>query len=241
MSFPFGQPVTLTFRTFSDAAQTVPADPTTVAVDILDPAGAETTHTWAGGQVVHVSTGVFTYTVTPTLAGHYAAHWYSGGAVATTQDESFNVDAKYGQTLVPVDEFATYLSQDTADLNLPRAAFILAQAQTLCESIVKPLPAGAEAVILDVAERAYANPISQGGDFLAYSEGVGPYSTQNPGLSGGGLYLTQENKATLRRLNGGGGAFTIDTTPAGAGTSLPWWDTGVTYSGAVGGDWDVPA
>jgi hypothetical protein len=42
----------------------------------------------------------------------------------------------------------------------------------------------------------------------------------------GGLWLTRNDKATLRRLNGGGGAFTIDTVPAGAGEALPPWGTG---------------
>lgn len=126
--------------------------------------------------------------------------------------------------VVSLDDFATYLNDELDDV---RAAFVLGLAQQLCESIVSPLPSGAEVVVLDVAERAYANPTNVGGSAVGmYSEGVGPYSEASPGTVGGGLYLTQENKATLRRLAGSGGAFTIDTCPATAGQNLPWWDVG---------------
>lgn len=234
MSIAFGQPVLLTFRTFSDAAGTTPADPTTVAVDVQAPDGTETTFTWAGGQIVHASTGVFTYTITPTTAGHYAVHWYSTGTVTTTQDESFNVRAKYGGTFVPIEDLATYLNNPS--LNTARALFILEKAQQLCETIVTPLPVGADSVILDVAERAYANPTNVHGSIALYAEGEGPFSDTTPGASGGGLWLTENNKQTLRQLAGRGGAFMIDSLPADYALSVPVWDTGAT----VIGDWDSP-
>lgn len=136
---------------------------------------------------------------------------------------------------VSLSDLGTYLN-DTIDPT--RGQFILNLAHTLCESVVNPLPVGAEVVVLDVTVRAYANPTDVAGqDPGLYSEGVGPLSTSTPGYSSGGLYLTQENKATLRRLAGTGGAFSIDTTPSTAGQSLPWWDTGATFST---GDWDSP-
>jgi hypothetical protein len=129
-------------------------------------------------------------------------------------------------SLVSVDDFALYLNNP--DLNRTRAAFILAKTQTLCETVVKPLPPGADIVILDVAERAFANPVSIGGASPAYyAEGEGPFSDTTPGISGGGLYLTKNNKATLRRLAGSGTAFTIDMLPATEDLGiLPPWDSG---------------
>jgi len=233
---PLDQPVTLTFETYSDAARTTLADATTVTLDILDPTGTTTTVTLP--DILHPATGTYTYSITPTVAGHYAYHWHSTGTVATALDGSFDVDAKYRYGLVSQTDFATYLRND-AVLTDDRARFILDKAQQLCETVVSPLPTGADIVILDVAERAYANPTAVGGSDLGlYSEGVGPFSTSTPGNAGGGLYLTQSNERTLRRLAGtSGGAFTIDTTPSTAGTGLPWWDTGATYSG-IG--WDTP-
>jgi hypothetical protein len=112
---------------------------------------------------------------------------------------------------VPPDVSATVTAADLgtyldATVDPVRATLLLGLAQTLCLSIVNPLPAGAEAVILDVAARAYGNPgnvASQGAG--GFTVGYGPFS--------GGLRLTRQNKATLQRLAGGGGAFTVDFLP----------------------------
>ena len=234
MSLPLNQPVTLTFLTYSDSAQTTLADATSVSVDILDPTGITTTYTLAAAQVVHVATGTYTLTYAPTVAGHYAFHWSSGGTVTTALDGAFDVDAEYTNVTVSVDDFALYLNNPGLDKT--RAAFILAKAQQLCETVVKPLPTGADVVILDVAERAFSNPTNVGGSVALYSEGEGPFNTTTPGTTSGGLWLTQENKRTLRNLAGKGGAFSIDTLPAAYALSVPWWDTGSTFSG----DWDTP-
>jgi hypothetical protein len=114
-------------------------------------------------------------------------------------------------------DLATFLG--LANIDEGRADLVITAAVNLCQSVVNPLPAGASAVVLDVATRAYMNPTN------ATQETTGPFGV-NYGTVSGGLWLTQQNKLTLRRLNGGGGAFTIDTTPAGAGTGLPWWEQG---------------
>lgn len=119
-------------------------------------------------------------------------------------------------------DLGTYLGVSVDDT---RAAYLIGMAEQLCQSIVNPLPDGSDAVVLDVAARAYGNPMN------VTQDTVGPYSA-NFGKVGGGLWLTRANKATLRRLAGGGGAFTIDTTPATAGQNLPPWDSG-TF-----GDWE---
>lgn len=119
-------------------------------------------------------------------------------------------------TVQPAD-LGTYLGDD--NINIDRATYLIARATELCESIINPLPSGSDAVVLDVAARAYTNPQN------AVQQATGPFSA-NYGAVGGGLWLTRANKATLRRLGNGGGAFMIDTMPSTAGQNLPPWDAG---------------
>jgi hypothetical protein len=111
-------------------------------------------------------------------------------------------------------DLALYL--DLTDINECRANLLIEQATSLAESVVKPLPDGASAVVLAMAGRAYANP--QG----VSSETVGPYTVSRPQA---GLYMTKAETAALKRLGGRGGAFTIDPTPAEATPAPTWpWD-----------------
>lgn len=93
-----------------------------------------------------------------------------------------------------------------------RADLLIEQAVALCETVVRPLPDRATAVVLSVAGRAYVNPQQ-----VSY-ETIGPMSVQRPQGSGG-LYLTKADKTALKSLAGRGGAFTIDPTPATANPS----------------------
>lgn len=106
-----------------------------------------------------------------------------------------------------------YLGLDTVAGD--RADLLIEQAVALCESVVKPLPDQATAVVLSVAARAYVNPQQ-----VTY-ETVGPMSVQRPSGSGG-LYLTKADKAALKSLAGRGGAFTVDPTPDSADPSPTW-------------------
>jgi hypothetical protein len=117
---------------------------------------------------------------------------------------------------VDADDLRVYLGLDAIDE--ARAELMLEQAILLAESIVTPLPAAASAVVLAVAGRAYANP--QG---VSY-ETVGPIAVQRPQA---GLYMTRDERRTLQRLAGRGGAFTVDPTPQDADPSASWppdWD-----------------
>jgi hypothetical protein len=96
-----------------------------------------------------------------------------------------------------------------------RADLLINTAISLCQTIVKPLPEGAESVVLSVAGRAYVNPQQ-----VSY-ETIGPMSVQRPSGSGG-LYLTKADKSALKSLAGRGGAFTVDPTPATADPSPTW-------------------
>lgn len=100
-------------------------------------------------------------------------------------------------------DLGLFLELDT--VNGPRATLILGLSRALAETVVSPLPAGAEGTVLSIAARVYSNP--QG----LTTETTGPYAVGRPA---GGLYLTRDERRTLGRLGGRGGAFTIDPTPA---------------------------
>lgn len=116
-------------------------------------------------------------------------------------------------------DLGTYLGATFDSTQTARANYLIAQATSLCTSVIAPLPAGADAVVLDVAARAFNNPGN------VSSQNVGPYSTSY-GSTSGGLWLTRQNKATLRRL-GGGSAYSIDPVDPvrvkAATDALPGW------------------
>ncbi|MFF9175978.1 hypothetical protein [Streptomyces sp. NPDC014793] len=115
-------------------------------------------------------------------------------------------------TFVPptAEQLGLYLALPEIDGD--RADLLLEQAVFLCETVVKPLPDRATAVVLSVAGRAYVNPQQ-----VSY-ETIGPMSVQRPSGSGG-LYLTKADKTALKSLAGRGGAFTVDPTPVTADPS----------------------
>ncbi|GGX63232.1 hypothetical protein [Streptomyces hiroshimensis] len=123
--------------------------------------------------------------------------------------------------VVTPQDLADLLGQDVQD---DRARLIIAQAEALCRAVVTPLPQGAGAVVLSIAARTYANP--QG----LSAETIGPYQVQRP-VTQAGLFLTRDERRSLRLMAGRGGAFTVDPTPAGAGPppgypgswTTPWW------------------
>ncbi|PSJ29560.1 hypothetical protein B7P34_06745 [Streptosporangium nondiastaticum] len=123
--------------------------------------------------------------------------------------------------VVTPQDLADLLGQDVQE---DRARMIIVQAEALCRAVVSPLPEGAGAVVLSVAARAYANP--QG----IVAETVGPYSVQRPHAQAG-LYMTRDERRSLKLMAGRGGAFSINPTPPGAGAppgrpaswDLPWW------------------
>ncbi|MEU4154697.1 hypothetical protein [Streptomyces antimycoticus] len=104
---------------------------------------------------------------------------------------------------------------DLSEINGDRAHLLIQQAIALCETVVKPLPDQATAVVLSVAGRSYVNPQA-----VSY-ETIGPMSVQRPQGSGG-LYLTKADKTALKALAGRGGAFTVDPTPDTADPSVTY-------------------
>ena len=121
------------------------------------------------------------------------------------------------------EQLALYLGLE--EIAGDRADLLIEQAVALAQSVVKPLPDEATAVVLSVAGRAYVNPQQ-----VSY-ETIGPMSVQRPQGSGG-LYLTKADKAALKSLAGRGGAFTVDPTPATADPS-PTWPVDDTYGAGL--------
>lgn len=134
-------------------------------------------------------------------------------------------------TIVTPDTLATYLGTPVDD---DRAQMLIDDAIAQALSIVtvgtvpesgateSNLPAGAASVIRPAVARIYLNP--QG----ATSEVAGPYSVSRSANTGS-LFSNAEI-ASLRRLAGRGGAFTIDMLPADALSRLPWWDVDLELS-----------
>lgn len=127
----------------------------------------------------------------------------------------------------------TFISPTAEDVGLflgldevdgARADLLLTQAIALCQSVVKPLPTEATAVVLSVAGRAYVNPQQ-----VSY-ETIGPMAVQRPQGSGG-LYLTKADKVVLKSLAGRGGAFAVDPTPVDVN---PWVTWPISESGGPG-------
>jgi hypothetical protein len=133
------------------------------------------------------------------------------------------VGAEVSNPVIEPDELGTYLADP--GINTARAEQLIEQAQTLCESIIDPLPPAGAAIVMRVAGRAYTSILSPRQQQMAAAGGMVPVGT-----FGGGVYLSQYDIADLRRLAGGGGAFSIDLLPAGYTAPLP------PYTGMS--DWD---
>ena len=65
----------------------VPTDPTTVTLRIMNPAGVE--QVVAMGSMTHVSAGVFTFAVTCLVAGVWTYRFEGTGALVAVQDVNF--------------------------------------------------------------------------------------------------------------------------------------------------------
>lgn len=111
--------------------------------------------------------------------------------------------------LITPEDLGTYLNDDSLDQE--RAAKMIDLAQQLCESVISPLPDVAEVVVTRVAARGYVTTTAARQYQL--NEADAAYGTMSGPV--GGVYLTRSDKTDLRRLSGGGGAFSIDVLPAG--------------------------
>jgi hypothetical protein len=70
-------------------------DPTAVGVKVRNPAGVETTYTYAGGEVKKSGTGVYYYDVDANVAGHWSYYWYGTGTGQAAENGGFEVENMY--------------------------------------------------------------------------------------------------------------------------------------------------
>jgi hypothetical protein len=94
--------------------------------------------------------------------------------------------------IASADDLSLFMGQAVGD---DRAELILTLAQDACEELLTPLPVSARRIVLSVAARVYTNPTS------ITNEALGPYSASRPEI-----YLTRQERASLWRIAGRGGA-----------------------------------
>jgi hypothetical protein len=104
-------------------------------------------------------------------------------------------------------ELGVYLGT-TIDNTDERAILVLQLAHDLCETVVSPIPTLAKGVELAVAARAYNNVTSA--HQMSLGSAAVSFGAQNSSTGVGGLYLSRSEKATLRRISGRSGAFSIN-------------------------------
>lgn len=131
--------------------------------------------------------------------------------------------------LVQPADLALYLKD--ASIDTARAVGMIADAQTLCESVVSPLPVTASVVVKRVAARAYVTTTVSRSKQAA---GAGSPIGSDPGGLGG-VWLTKKDEIDLRRLAGTGSAFSIDPLAAtyALPNDMPYWDVDTTPPGSV--------
>ena len=120
---------------------------------------------------------------------------------------------------VTTDDLATYLGVSLSSTDEDRAQMLIDHAVVQALSVVTVgvvptggatvanLPNGAESVILPAVARVFNNAAG------VTQEALGPYSFSRPAASGG--LFSKAERAQLRRMGGGGSAFSIDLLPTG--------------------------
>lgn len=99
-------------------------------------------------------------------------------------------------------------------LDAERAGLIVELALERVAAVVSPIPSGARPIVLDVAARAYVNPLD------VDSESAGPFTRH---FRSAGVYLSDgERDALLSLGDTSSGAFTIHP---GSVARAPVWDS----------------
>jgi hypothetical protein len=84
--YPKGATVTLDRKFYVGSVLT---DPTTVTLKVEDPAGTETSYTYAAATITKSGTGIYTKNVACTLAGTWKYRWIGTGAVEAVAEGEF--------------------------------------------------------------------------------------------------------------------------------------------------------
>lgn len=164
-NYRLGSLVTLTGRFYSDAAKTIPADPTTVVLTIRDPAGTITTP-----AIVNAGVGIRTYAWTPTIRGMHDIRWVGTGAVVSADQESVFV----------LEDFT--LGQDLCTVAAVKLAVGIPGETLTSDALIQELITAASAAITNRYQREFA-PVSGTPTRIVRSDGrlitLAPYDLRS--------------------------------------------------------------
>lgn len=85
-SYASGKYVTMTVTW---TVNSVATDPTTITLQVEDPSGAETSYTYAAGQLTKSSTGVYYKSIQVVTSGIWIYRFIATGTVADTTDDYY--------------------------------------------------------------------------------------------------------------------------------------------------------
>lgn len=134
--YDIGDLVTLTGRFFSDAALTVPADPTGITLSIRNPVGALTTATYPA-TITKTGTGVYTYSLTPNMAGWYIINWAGTGTIVSVDQEAIfvRVGINLSPLYMPVEQLKNTLTLNGTTFVDPDLTLAIGAASRAIDSI----------------------------------------------------------------------------------------------------------
>ena len=185
MSYPLGQPVRLTFATFSDVDETVPADPTALTLTATLPDATTTVLHWPSpAEISRDSTGVFHYDYTGPTDGTYLVEWEASGAVASTATGQFDVVSQR-RYIVSLEDARVHLNDPTmtADGEDKLRGFIAAATVVIEDDPVHGIgPVAPREVVVDFPNPGTTLilplPIASITSVTAYTGGVGVVYTE---------------------------------------------------------------
>jgi hypothetical protein len=90
ISFPLGSVVDIEGEYRNDLSGNL-VDPTTVTLELTDPAGTTTSYTYASAAVTRSSVGKYTKRVAPASTGVWRYRWVSTGANAGADVGNFRI------------------------------------------------------------------------------------------------------------------------------------------------------
>jgi hypothetical protein len=76
--------------TFTDK-NLIPADPSTIALQIKPPSGSVVEYTYALGQITKIGVGLYVYNLSISEEGTHNYRWVGGGAVQAAGENCFRV------------------------------------------------------------------------------------------------------------------------------------------------------
>ena len=86
-----GNVVVMTVQFTNSATPPVPADPTSIALRVIDPSGVETDYTYLAGDLTKNSVGNYSYPLEVLLFGRWKYRFEGKGAIIAAAENLFQV------------------------------------------------------------------------------------------------------------------------------------------------------